>query len=57
LPLARQAEDLGISRASLDDHPPLVSAADLALLRRMDELHLEVLSTGSAGASSRGGCP
>jgi putative transposase len=41
LPLARQAEELGISRSSLYYQPQLVSAADLALMRRMDELHLE----------------
>jgi putative transposase len=41
LPLARQAAELGISRGSLYYQPQAVSAADLALMRRMDELHLE----------------
>lgn len=41
LPLARQAELLGISRGSLYYLPQSVSAADLALMRRIDRLHLE----------------
>lgn len=40
LSLSRQAEALGISRGSLYYQPEPVSAADLALMRRMDELHL-----------------
>jgi putative transposase len=47
LPLTRQAEELGISRSSLYYQPQLVSAADLALMRRMDELHLEFPFAGS----------
>ena len=47
LPLTRQAEELGISRSSLYDHPQPVSAADLAIMRRMDELHLEFPFAGS----------
>jgi putative transposase len=47
LPLARQAEELGISRGSLYYQPQPVSAADLALMRRMDELHLEFPFAGS----------
>ena len=47
LSLARQAEELGISRSSLYYDPPAVSAADLALMRRMDELHLEFPFAGS----------
>jgi len=47
LPLARQAEELGISRSSLYYDPQAVSAADLALMRRMDELHLEYPFAGS----------
>ena len=41
LPLTRQAAVLNISRGSLYYKPRPVSAADLALMRRMDELHLE----------------
>ena len=47
LPLARQAEELGISRGSLYSQPQSVSATDLALMRRMDELHLEYPFAGS----------
>jgi putative transposase len=47
LSLARQAEELGISRSSLYDDPQPVSVADLALMRRMDELHLEFPFAGS----------
>src|SRR3954463_4009827 len=47
LPLAGQAEELGISRGSLYYQPQPVSAADLALMRRMDELHLEYPFAGS----------
>ena len=47
LSLARQAEELGISRSSLYFDPQAISAADLALMRRMDELHLEFPFAGS----------
>jgi putative transposase len=47
LPLSRQAEALGISRSSLSDQPEPVSAADLGLMRRMDELHLAYPFAGS----------
>ena len=47
LSLARQAEELGISRSSLYYDPQAVSAADLALMRRMDKLHLEFPFAGS----------
>ena len=41
LSLTRQAEAVGISRGSVYYLPTPVSAADLALMRRIDELHLE----------------
>jgi len=41
LALSRQAELLGISRGSLYYDPCPVSAADLAIMRRIDELHLD----------------
>ena len=41
LPLKRQAELVGISRGSVYYHPEPISEADLALMRRLDELHLE----------------
>jgi putative transposase len=47
LPLARQAEALGISRGSVSYAPQPVSAADLAVMRRMDELHLAFPFAGS----------
>jgi putative transposase len=47
LPLTRQAAELGISRGSLYSQPRLVSAADLTLMRRMDELHLAYPFAGS----------
>jgi putative transposase len=47
LPVARQAAALGISRGSVYYLPRPVSAADLALMRRMDELHLELPFAGS----------
>ena len=47
LPLARQARELGISRGSIYYLPKPVSAADLAIMRRIDELHLEFPFAGS----------
>ena len=41
LPITRQAELVGISRGSVYYLPQPVSSADLALMRRIDELHLE----------------
>ncbi len=40
LPLRRQAEVLQLSRSTLYYEPRPVSAADLAIMRRIDELHL-----------------
>jgi len=47
LPIAQQAKALGISRGSVYYLPWPVPAADLALMRRMDELHLELPFAGS----------
>jgi len=47
LPLARQARALGISRGSVYYLPRPVSPADLAIMRRIDELHLEFPFAGS----------
>jgi putative transposase len=47
LPLSRQAKELGVSRGSIYYQPQPVSAADLTLMRRMDELHLEFPFAGS----------
>src|ERR1700752_3041745 len=47
LPIGKQAQVLNISRGSLYSLPRAVSAADLALMRRIDELHLEFPFAGS----------
>ncbi len=47
LPLTKQAEALGISRGSVYYLPRPVPAADLAIMRRLDELHLESPFAGS----------
>ena len=41
LPIKRQARLLNISRGAVYYHPEPIGAADLALMRRLDELHLE----------------
>ena len=47
LPLTRQAELLRLSRGSLYYQPRAVPAADLAIMRRIDELHLDYPFAGS----------
>jgi len=47
LPIAKQAKALGISRGSIYYLPRPMSAADLAVMRRMDELHLDFPFAGS----------
>jgi putative transposase len=47
LPLGRQAQMLQLSRGSLYYRPRPVSPADLAIMRRIDELHLEYPFAGS----------
>ena len=47
LPITKQAAALNISRGSVYYLPRPVSAADLALMRRIDELHLEFPFAGS----------
>jgi putative transposase len=47
LPVSRQAKVLGISRGSVYYLPRKVSAGDLALMRRIDELHLDYPFAGS----------
>jgi putative transposase len=41
LPIARQAKALGVARSSIYYKPRPVSAEDLKLMRRIDELHLD----------------
>jgi putative transposase len=47
LPVIRQAALLGLSRASVYYTPHAVPAIDLALMRRLDALHLELPFAGS----------
>ena len=47
LPIASQAKALSISRGSVYYLPRPVSAADLAIMRRIDELHLDLPFAGS----------
>ena len=47
LPITGQAKVLGISRGSVYYLPRPVPAADLAAMRRMDEMHLELPFAGS----------
>ena len=59
LAITKQAEALNISRGSVYYLPRPVSAADLALMRRIDELHLELPFAGSRMLRvllSSGGC-
>ena len=41
LPVVRQCQILGLSRSTAYYQPRPVSATDLALMRRIDELHLD----------------
>ena len=47
LPLVRQADLLRLSRSTLYYEPRSVSAAELAIMRRIDELHLDYPFAGS----------
>jgi putative transposase len=47
LSISRQAKTLGISRGSVYSQPRPTSASDLALMRRLDELHLDYPFAGS----------
>ena len=47
LPITLQAREFGISRGAVYYRPRHVSDADLALMRRIDELHLELPFAGS----------
>jgi putative transposase len=47
LSITKQAKALGISRGRVYYRPQSVPAADLAIMRRMDELHLEFPFAGS----------
>ena len=47
LPITKQAEALNISRGSVYYLPRPMSATDLAIMRRLDRLHLEFPFAGS----------
>ncbi len=47
LSVTRQARELGISRGSVYYLPRPVSASDLAIMRRIDELHMDFPFAGS----------
>ena len=47
LPISRQAKILNISRSCVYYKPKSTSVADLTLMRRIDELHLEYPFAGS----------
>lgn len=47
LPIARQAKALGLSRSSVYYAPAPVSEADLVLMRRLDQLHLDYPFAGA----------
>jgi len=47
LPITRQAQELGISRGSVYYLPRPTSDADLAIMRRLDELHMDFPFAGS----------
>ena len=47
LPMVRQGELLALSRSTAHCHPTSVSSADLALMRRVDELNLAAPFAGS----------
>ncbi len=47
LSLVRQAELLNLSRSSLYYEPQAVPAADLAIMRRIDALHMDYPFAGS----------
>ena len=57
LPVTRQARELGISRGSVCYLPRPTSVADLAIMRRLDQLHMDFPVAGSrmcTAATSQG---
>ena len=53
LSLGRQAELLGLSRSTLYYEPRPVPAAEVAIMRRIDELHLDYPFAGSGMLSAK----
>jgi hypothetical protein len=56
LPITRQARALNISRGSVYYLPRPVPEADLAIMRRLDRLHLEFPFAGSPNVARPAGC-
>ena len=52
LPITRQVQVLSVSRGSAYYRPRAISGGDLAIMRRMDELHLEYGATTSSLSAS-----
>ena len=52
LPISRQAEALSLSRGSVYYLPRPVPVADLAIMRRLDRLHLEFPFAGSRSCAA-----
>jgi putative transposase len=53
LPVSRQAQVLKLSRSTVYYQPRPVSAEDLAIMRRLDELHLDYPFAGARMLRSR----
>src|SRR5258708_36640969 len=56
LAITKQAKALNISRGSVYYLPRPVPEADLAIMRRLDRLHLELPFAGSRDAARPAGC-
>lgn len=56
LSVTKQAEVVGIARSTVYYLPRPVSAADLGLMRQIDELHMEFPFRGGADAAPSSGC-
>ncbi len=56
LPVTHQAKLLNVSRGSVYYLPKPVSEADLALMRRIDELHLKHPFMGARIGACQGSC-
>jgi hypothetical protein len=56
LPITQQAAALNISRGSIYYLPRAVPEADLAIMRRLDRLHVEFPFAGRSYGAGGGGC-
>ena len=53
LPVKQQCKSLGLARSTVYYRPQEVSAEDLALMRRIDQMHLEHPFAGSLSSVTR----